>query len=234
MPISFTRRTKTGSATSQVYVHWFFERIASRFDLLVDMHTASTGRINSLYVRADMTHQATAQMAYLQRPQIIVHNPPHDGTLRGAATALGIPSITVEIGNPQRFQPELIGRSLKGLREVLAHAGMIEPRDEGAPVDPVVCERSYWRYTDHGGLLVVRPHLTERVRRGEVLARLSNVFGDVVCEYIVDEDAVIVGKAVDPVADTGARIAHLGVVSDDPTTYFSREDAVGGLEEYHP
>ena len=63
---------------ARVYAHRIIDRIVNRFDYLVDLHTASFGRVNSLYVRADMTHAATATMAYLQRPQIIVHNPPTD------------------------------------------------------------------------------------------------------------------------------------------------------------
>jgi hypothetical protein len=71
----------------QVYAHRLLERVVRRFDYLIDLHTASFGRINSLYVRADMTHAVAARMAYLQRPQIIVHNPASDRTL-----------FTVEIG----------------------------------------------------------------------------------------------------------------------------------------
>ncbi|MDH4282202.1 MAG: succinylglutamate desuccinylase/aspartoacylase family protein, partial [Myxococcales bacterium] len=106
-------------SVSEVYAHRILDRIVNRFDYLVDLHTASFGRVNSLYVRADMTHPATATMAYLQRPQIIVHNPPSDYTLRGAAMDLGIPSITLEIGDPQTFQPGYVRSSRIGIRAVL-------------------------------------------------------------------------------------------------------------------
>jgi len=91
---------------AQTYAHRVLDRIVSRFDYLVDLHTASFGRVNSVYVRADMTTVTTATMAYLQRPQIIVHNPPSDYTLRGAAMDLGIPAITLEIGDPQETVPQ--------------------------------------------------------------------------------------------------------------------------------
>src|SRR5690606_27127160 len=174
------------------------------FDYLVDLHTASFGRVNSLYVRAEMTHPATAEMAYLQRPQIILHNPPSDGTLRGAADEFGIPAITVEIGNPHQFQPNFIKRALVGLRAALGEVGMVSRRNlaMGGPL-PILCEKSRWLYTDHGGLLEVFPEVTQRVTRGEVVARLRNAFGDVLREYRAPYDGVVIGKSNNPTGVSG-------------------------------
>lgn len=206
-----------GNAAS-VYVNRLVERIVRKFDLMVDLHTASFGRVNSLYVRADMTQVESARLAYLQRPQIIVHNPPSDRTLRGAAGELGIPAITVEIGNPGRFHRDYIKRSLTGLRAVLAHHKMIRQRPVSPGAPPVLCERSGWIYTDRGGLLEVFPNVTEPVAPGSPVARLSTPFGDLISEYEVPEAGVVVGHSINPVAETGARILHLGIPAqpDDP------------------
>lgn len=195
---------------AEVYAHRVLDRVVNRFDYLVDLHTASFGRVNSLYVRADMTHAATATMAYLQRPQIIVHNPPSDYTLRGAAMDLGIPAITLEIGDPQRFQPSLVRSSRIGLRAVLAAAGMLPQRSAAEGPEPVLCQKSRWMYTDRGGLLEVLPRPTDRVTAGERVAILRNAFGDVIREYHAPEDGIVIGKSVNPVGQTGARILHLG------------------------
>jgi hypothetical protein len=208
---------------AQVYAHRVVQRIIKKFDYLVDLHTASFGRINSLYVRADMTHPKCARMAYLQRPQIIVHNPPSDRTLRGTAMDLGIPAITVEIGDPQRFQPNYIRSSRVGLRSVLADARMLPRRAVAPAEEPVICEHSYWLYTDRGGLLDVLPKPTQMVERGEVVARLRNGHGDIIREYCTPEDGVVVGKSVNPVGQTGARILHLGIAAPEDHTYLRRE-----------
>ncbi len=73
-------------------------------DTSTDLHTASFGRINSYYVRADLNDPDVNALATLLKPQIILHDAGHGGTLRGAATKLGIKAITVEIGNPQLLQ----------------------------------------------------------------------------------------------------------------------------------
>lgn len=199
-----------GSA-AEVYAHRIIDRIVRHFDVLIDMHTASLGRANSLYIRADLTDATTARMAYLQRPQIIVHNPPSDGTLRGAAMDMGIPSITVEIGDPRRFQHELIRRSLVGLRAVMADLKMIPKRRVALGEAPLICSRSMWLYTDRGGLLEVTPKVNERITAAQSVAHLTNIFGDRICEYYAPESGVVIGKSVHPVGTTGARILHLGI-----------------------
>ena len=197
----------------QVYANRFVERIVRHFDMLIDLHTASFGRVNSLYVRADMSNEQTARMAVLQRPQIVLHNPPADTTLRGAAEELGIPAVTVEVGDPQRFQGEFIRRSLAGIRAVLIDNHMVPKRKLNTGTSPLICARSQWSFTGHGGLLEVFPKLTQMVSRGEPVARLTNIFGDVIEEYLADRDGVVIGKSTNPIGQTGARIIHLGEIA---------------------
>jgi uncharacterized protein len=219
---------------AQVYAHRFIERIVRGFDYLIDLHTASFGRANALYVRAEMTNPNTAQMAYLQRPQIILHNPPSDGTLRGAADDLGIPAITVEIGSPHQFQPTYIKRALVGLRAVLSELDMLPHRPVKLGRAPVVCSRSQWLFTDHGGLLEVFPEVTDKVAAGDVVARLGNAFGDVVREYRAPNDGVIIGKSTNPACPTGARILHIGSIAEQDAPFTSRERASESLRRIQP
>ena len=117
---------KEHGTISQVYAQRFMDRIVQHFDYLIDLHTASQGRINSFYIRADMNQEATKELALLQNADIIVHNPPSDGTLRGAADELGIPAITLEVGNPNTFQRKLIRGGVEGIHNSLCHLNMID------------------------------------------------------------------------------------------------------------
>lgn len=210
---------------SQVYAYRLIDRVVQKFDYLVDLHTASFGRVNSLYIRADMTHAVTARMAYLHRPQIVLHDPPSDTTLRGAAMDLDIPAITVEIRDPQRFQTESVKRTLIGIRSCMAELGMRKRRQVAEGKPPVLCASSSWLYTDHGGLLTVFPDVADPVEEGDVIARLTNVFGDVEREYRAPESGIIIGKSTNPVAQTGARIVHLGRLATEAHGFYSPEQS---------
>ena len=60
----------------QVFVHNVMHKLIRHFEDHIDLHTASFGRINLLYVRANMLNALTHTMAMLQHPQIIVHTTP--------------------------------------------------------------------------------------------------------------------------------------------------------------
>lgn len=206
----------------EVYADRLLTRFVTHLDGLLDLHTASRGRANCLYVRADMEREETARMAYLQRPQVILHNPASDGTLRGAASETGVPAITVEVGNPSRFQPEYIRRSAVGLRAVLADWGMIRKRQVDLGAEPTICSESTWLYTDRGGLLEVLPKVNDSVLLDELIAKIVDPFGNLVAEYRAPFAGVVIGRAVDPVAATGARILHLGRPVAEATPYIRR------------
>lgn len=198
----------------QVYANRILNRLVRHFNILIDLHTASFGRINTLYVRVDTTRKESLAMARALRPQIIVHNAGGDGTLRAAAVAMGLHSITVEIGDPQRLQPGLVRASRLGLQEVLEYFEMLPDMEDPDPRETVECVSSYWIYTDTGGLLEVFPSLMARVKKGEVVARLSDPWGRIVATYTVPDDGIVVGKSTNPVAHTGARILHIGIIGD--------------------
>jgi predicted deacylase len=202
---------KADGNVSEVYANRLIELLIKSFDYLIDLHTASFGRINSFYVRADMRRGAIARMARLQNPEIIVHNPADSGTLRGAAASLGIPAITTELKDPHVFQFDVVREALAGVWNVVCDLGMLPGRVIHSRNTAILCERSYWLYTDEGGILQVLPRLRQYLREGEPIAELRSIFGKLIKRYSAPEDGVVIGRGIDPIAPTGSRILHLGV-----------------------
>jgi hypothetical protein len=197
---------------SQVYAFRLVDRIIKHFDYLLDLHTASQGRINSYYIRADMKHPVTRKMTLMQNAQIIVHNPPSDGTLRGAAEEMNIPAITLEVGNPNTFQKTMIKSGVEGIHNVLSYLEMTDDEIVEPETPPIICKRSYWIYTQKGGLLTVHSKLLEQLKKGDLIATNRDVFGNVIEEYHAPEDGIVIGKSVAPVNQSGGRILHLGIL----------------------
>lgn len=203
---------KEDGNVSAVYAYRFINRVVKELDYLVDLHTASNGRVNSYYVRADMSNEVVEKMALLQNAQIIVDNPPSDGTLRGAAAEMGIPSVTLEVGNPNTFQKGLIRDGLTGIHNLLGYMEMLDCEVEDHDEETVRCKKSYWIYSDTGGILRTFPNVTDLVKKGEVIATMRNMFGDLMKEYLAPEDGIVIGKSVSPINQTGGRILHLGIL----------------------
>lgn len=205
-------------STSDLYVHHFINKIIKKFDYLLDLHTASHGRVNSLYLRADIESEETRTLAYLQNPQIIVKKFDVEGTLRGWANENGIPAITIEIGNPNAFQHDLIDETLDGIINTMKHYKMLEGEVEDLITDAVVCDHSYWIYSKKGGIIDVFPSLADEITEGQLIAKVYDVFGNIKEEIFSDKSGVVIGKNIRPDCDAGTRVLHLGVnlIEPDP------------------
>lgn len=212
---------KSNGSESEQYAHKIKERILPVFDVHLDLHTASFGRINTLYARADASNDTILKLAELQQPDIILHSKgkPSFGstssateTLRAEAAALGIPSITVEYGNPQVFQTDLISRGVNGIINTLIWLNMYDAEITSGQIQPVYCKKSYWIYTNKGGFLEVPVNLNQRLKKGDTIGVLKNAFGEIIDTYLAPEDGIVIGKSTNPANMSGGRIIHLGIL----------------------
>ncbi len=207
---------------SQQYVYQINNKILTKLDYLIDMHTASFGRENSLYVRAAMQNDTISQMANLQDSDIILNSnrlPSANEqiaatrTMRAEAMLKGIPTITVEYANPQVYQPEIIRRGKIGVENTMSWLKMIDKEIVQTP-KPVMCKKSYWIYVEEGGYLEVLVDLKQQLKKGDIIAVMRNPFGDILNKYYCPEDGIVIGKSSNPINMNGGRIIHLGIPID--------------------
>jgi predicted deacylase len=206
---------KLKGTPAEIYNHYLVEKIIRKFDFMLDLHTASTGRINSLYIRADLDNPACRSLAYLQNPQIIVKKFDEGGTLRAWASTNGIPCITIEIGNPATFQHHLIDDTLEGILNTMRFHKMIPGKVRDYLGGSVICDHSSWIYAYEGGIVDVIPGLAEFVKTGDVIARLYNVYGQLQAEIKTDRDGIVIGRSTNPICEAGTRIVHLGQINPE-------------------
>lgn len=206
---------RKGGRPAEQYARAFERRFLPGLDYLVDIHTASEGRINTMYVRADISSSKARSMSFDFNPQIILHAKSGDGTLRTAARRRGIPAITVEAGNPSVLQGRMVYEGETGVVNVMKGLGMIDSVDE-LPREPVVCKSSRWLRTLSGGLLETHFKLFQRVEKKQLLAVTHDPFGGEVSRYYAPEDGIVIGMATNPSAGSGTRFCHLGSIGDVP------------------
>eukprot|EP00808_Paulinella_micropora_P007615 g37340.t1 len=222
---------KANGSTAEKYAYYFFTKIVVKFDYLLDLHTACNGNLNCSYVRADLSDPRIENMAKTVNGDLILHSKGPTGgaqeqgatSLRDAATNAGIPSVCLEIGEPNEVDPNMIGKVYAGLYRLLLEL-KLDTRDLRFEKEnnkllleskkkAMVCRRSYWLFTDHGGLLTVHTKLLQRVKKGDHVATVTNLFGFVLQKLVAPEDGVVIGQSQNPVQDPGGRILHLGVVT---------------------
>jgi uncharacterized protein len=206
---------KRDGKPSEQYARAFERTYLPALDYLLDIHTASEGRINTMYVRADLGMEEARQMSFDFNPQIILNAGSGDGTLRNAAKRRQIPAITVEAGNPSVIQGRMVFEGETGVLNVMKGLGMLDGEKEISR-EPVVCKSSKWLRTVSGGLLETRFKLFDRVTKKQLLAKTRDPFGQEVNQYLAPEDGIVIGMATNPSAGAGTRFCHLGNVGEVP------------------
>jgi predicted deacylase len=85
-------------------------------------------------------------------------------------------------------------------------------------IEAIVCDHSYWIYSNKGGIVDVLPNLADKVKRGDIIAIVYDVFGQVKEQVLADKNGVVIGKNINPSCDAGTRVLHLGVDEIEPRT----------------
>lgn len=210
---------KKNGSNSEQYVYKISQSILPFFDIHIDMHTASFGRVNTMYARADLSNDTLRTLAKLQKPDIILDSKESSvgsasaRTMRAETVLRKIPSITVEYGNPQVFQDEMTDRGLKGILNTLGWMDMYgKIKLQDVKDEATYCKKSYWIYMEEGGMLEIKVGLNQQLIKGEKIAIVRNAFGSIIKEYLAPEDGVVIGKSSNPVNMSGGRIIHLGII----------------------
>lgn len=210
---------KINGTESEQLVWAIKEKVLPPIDFLIDIHTASFGRVNSMYVRANLKNDTLAKMAILLQPDIILDSREASAgiitsaskTLRQEAEERGVYCVTLEAGDPQIIQSDMVKRGSQGIYNILAYLSMVKSPAKKITDKAKYCNRSWWIYTDKGGFLNVTVGVNQRVKKGEVIAELYDVFGSEIKKYTCPEDGIVIGKSTNPVAASGARIIQLGI-----------------------
>lgn len=200
-----------GSSASRI-AHALFTQVIERCDALVDLHTGSFLRTNLHQLRADLDDEATAALALEYGAEIIVHHQGGSGTLRRAATDAGIPAVTVEAGQPSRFDRNEVEKALRGLDRILVARGM-RANAVPTPTDPspVIYRRTSWIRSDQGGILVSRVGLGDRVVPGAILGTISDPLSGQIESIQAPHAGRVIGMAFDQLVMPGFAAYHIGV-----------------------
>lgn len=201
-----------GSLASRI-AHSFFEQIIlAGCHLLVDVHTGSFHRTNLPQLRADLRDQTIADMVHGFGDIAVLQSVGARGTLRRAAAQAGVPSVTVETGEPLRLQPSEVARGVKGVEALMSHLGMARERRLWKHPQPIYYE-SRWQRVQRGGILFSKVKLGDSVRIGDVLGTVTDPITNKGVNLIASYNGRILGRALNQFVMPGFAAFHIGIQS---------------------
>ncbi len=215
-----------GSSASRI-AHSLFTQIITHCDGLVDLHTGSFHRTNLPQLRANLDMDGIVQLTQGFGSTVILHSEGGIGTLRRAATDVGIPAVTLEAGEPLRLQEDEVKHSVKALFTLLDTLGMHNKRSLWGNPEPVYYT-SQWVRADQGGILLSRVKLGKAVKPGDLLGTVTDPISNDQAEIRSPWAGRVIGMALNQFVMPGFATFHVGIAAevDEATGETAAEAAV--------
>jgi len=205
-----------GSSAARI-AYSFFEEIIRQCDALVDLHTGSFYRTNLPQLRADLRYSQIKELTQGFGGIAVLHSVAAPGTLRRAATDAGIPTITLEAGEPLRLQSAKVEQGVNGVFSLLNTLDMVHRVLPPGKAEPVFYA-STWVRADHGGILFSVVQLGQKVAAGEVLGTVTDPITNEQNLVYSPENGQILGMALNQVVMPGFAAFRIGIETDGPST----------------
>jgi len=226
---------KEGANTAERMANQVYRRFLSQCDLGIDFHTSTRNRTTMYHTRADMSNPAVERLAEAFGANVILDGDGEPTSLRGVATADGIPTITVEMGKAHRFQRPLIDKALAGVRNVLADYDVLEDVPVARPGWQKILgsdQEKRWLRADSGGLVEMEWGPTPLVEAGEAICTISDHFSTE--EHVIEAPftGILVGVLENPVALPGHPVCHIARIDEETHAEIDEEIDRGEFDGY--
>lgn len=197
-----------GSSATRM-AHSLFTEVISHCSALIDLHTGSLNRTNLPQVRADLRSPQVNRMTQAFGATVVLHSAGDRGSLRRAANDAGIPSVTFEMGEPMRVQPEQVEHGAKAIETLMYALGMTKQRRYWGDPEPVYYA-SKWVRVDNGGILFSDVALGERVSEGELLGVVTDPLSNEQYRIYAPISGRVLGMALNQVVLPGFAAYRIG------------------------
>ena len=207
-----------GNTAARV-AHVLYSQFMRHADYLIDIHTPTTGgryapfaflpppRVGPVSERCLELAKVFGADFILQTEHgvYVMEESPHVVLARMGKIAFG-----VEVGEGGHIHPEDTKRALQGLNNVLCAIGMMPGRVKSLGRKMVIKDQFVIRAT-RAGMMERFCKLNQNVKKGQLLAVVTNMFGEVVELVRSPRAGRVVRVATFPIISAGERVAQLGV-----------------------
>ncbi len=209
---SFTERL------AHALIHeWFADA-----DMVIDLHGGDFGEEMARYVVCQRNGSARFDDRALDLAQafgadLVVALKPDQMAARGrcctALAPMGIPALVSEAGDNGAADDDAVAWHVAGVVNVARRMGMLPGSAHPRPASPVI-DTYLWITAPKQGLLETRFAAGDRVRQGQLLARLRDPFGAVLADVLAPVDGYAMFRISLMFVAEGDLVTAIGVPED--------------------
>jgi predicted deacylase len=188
----------------------FMREVVGRCTHGIDLHTGAIHRSNLPQIRTSIDNEQCAALGRAFGVPVIIDSATRDGSLRQAASDVGIPTLLYEAGEALRFDEVAIRGGVRGVLSVMRSLEMIpSTRVSRAVVEPLLARSTSWIRASKGGILRTTVPLGGRVREGETLGWISDPMGDEDVPVQSNDSGIVIGRTELPLVNEGDALFHI-------------------------
>ena len=196
-----------GSTTSRV-AYTVRKNLINDSDVIIDLHSAATGRSNMPQIRGDLSHPESNLLAKAFGIEVILDSRQPKGSLRRIANEMDIAAVTYEGGGANRLDQNAVKVAVHGCLNVLRALKVI-PKNPSRPRFRLNAGGSKWLRAGEGGLLDMFVGPGSVVMKGDVVATISDPGSPgLSVDIVAPEDGLMICTATNPFVTAGTPVGH--------------------------
>jgi uncharacterized protein len=199
--------SRKGSLASRI-AYILSEEVLPHIDFGIDFHTGGRMISNHPQIRVDFKDKVGVELAKAFGTHYVVHSKHIDKSFRKTAYKNKKHLLVYEGGESMRLDSHSIEEAITGTKRLLHHLEMIHSPQ--ILQTTLVLKESTWIRAKASGIFTCIAHLGDFVRKGEVLASISDPYGQVVIPIKATTTGHLIGVNNHPVVNVGDALLHIG------------------------
>lgn len=196
-----------GSLASQ-FANQFAVEIAPLVDYVIDFHTGSAERDNVPQARCVLSEAKSFEIAKIFNAPFIVNSNYISKSIRETLNKMGKTTLLFEGGKSKSIDRTVVDFGVQGTKNVMSFLGMAEHKIP-TKLNSIVIEKSHWLRAKHSGMFHLKVNNGAYVKKNEVLANISDPFGEFEKKVVAPSNGYIICQNTSPIVNRGDALFHL-------------------------
>jgi predicted deacylase len=203
--------SKKGSLASQI-AFILSNEIIPIIDYGIDFHTGGRMLSNFPQIRVDYKDKKGVELAQAFGTHFILNSPHIEKSFRKEAYKKRKHILVYEGGESMRLDEYAMEEAIMGTKRMLMYLGMIEGKLDSRST--IMVKESSWVRAKVSGIFTSSVSLGNEVKQGQVLAKISDPYGQSKIPIKATHNGFVVGLNNNPVVNAGDALVHVGRVDD--------------------
>tara|TARA_R110000868_G_scaffold26958_9_gene103168 strand:- start:1564 stop:2541 length:978 start_codon:yes stop_codon:yes gene_type:complete len=208
--------SKKGSLASRFAYHILTE-IMPLVDYAVDFHAGGASRFNAPQIRLAPNNTELKILADVFNAPFTLYSKNIAGSFRNSSQKLNVKMLLFEGGKSLDINESIADAGIDGVKRILSHLNMLDLKHsiEKQEKNTIYIEKSAWIRAKCSGLLHDSGYIGSFVKKGTVLATITDPFGKFERKVKAPNDGYIINANHSPIVYQGDAIYHISKTIGD-------------------